>query len=274
VTYLCGAPTVLEQLIDHYQTHDVPATGDKPVRIATAASPPPEATIRTVEDELGWDILHVYGLTETGPLITTSNSPRRIESEGRFTIKTRQGHAMLGTELRVVDEDGEDVPPDDETMGEIVVRGNQVMDRYWNKPERTRDAFSGRVDGWFHTGDFATIDEREMISIKDRKKDVIISGGENISSVEVEDTLYDHPDIERVAVIGVPHEKWGETPKAIVVPAVGADLTEQGVIEFARDNLAHFKCPTVVEFVDGLPETSTGKIRKVELRESHGDPVA
>ncbi|MEA5407723.1 AMP-binding protein [Haloarculaceae archaeon H-GB2-1] len=273
VTYLCGAPTVLDRMVDHYKEHGVAATGDKPVRIATAASPPPEATIRTVEDELGWNILHVYGLTETGPLITTSNSPRRIESEGRFAIKTRQGHAMLGTELRVVDEDGEDVPPDDETMGEIVVRGNQVMDRYWNKPERTREAFSGRVDGWFHTGDFASMDDRGMIAIKDRKKDVIISGGENISSVEVEDALYDHPDIERVAVIGVSHEKWGETPKAIVVAADGADLTEEGVIEFARDNLAHFKCPTVVEFVDDLPQTSTGKIRKVELRESHGDPV-
>jgi len=273
VTYLCGAPTVLDQMIEHYGTHDIAATGDKPVRIATAASPPPETTIRTVEDELGWNILHVYGLTETGPLITTSNSPRRIESEGRFAIKTRQGHAMLGTELRVVDGDGEDVPPDDETMGEIVVRGNQVMDRYWNKPEQTREAFTDRVDGWFHTGDFATIDEHRMISIKDRKKDVIISGGENISSVEVENALYDHPGIERVAVIGVPHEKWGETPKAIVVPADGAILTEEEVIEFARDNLAHFKCPTVVEFVEGLPETTTGKIRKVELRESHGDSV-
>jgi fatty-acyl-CoA synthase len=180
---------------------------------------------------------------------------------------------MLGTKLRVVDQAGEDVPPDDETMGEIVVRGNQVMDRYWNKPERTDEAFSARVDGWFHTGDFATIDERGMISIKDRKKDVIISGGENISSVEVEDALYDHPDIQRVAVIGVPHEQWGETPKAIVVPAPGATLSEDDVIGFARDNLAHFKCPTVVEFVEDLPETSTGKIRKTELRESHADPV-
>jgi fatty-acyl-CoA synthase len=271
VTYLCGAPTVLDRLIDYYQDHDTAATGDKPVRIATAASPPPEATIRTVEDELGWTILHVYGLTETGPLITTSNSPRRIESEGRFAIKPRQGHAMLGTDLRVVDKDGEDVPRDDETMGEIVVRGNQVMDRYWNKPEQTREAFTDRVDGWFHTGDLATIDERGMVSIKDRKKDIIISGGENISTVEVENALYDHPDIERVAVIGVPHEEWGETPKAIVVSAAGADLTEEGVIEFARDTLAHFKCPTVVEFVDDLPDTSTGKIRKVELRESRGD---
>jgi fatty-acyl-CoA synthase len=180
---------------------------------------------------------------------------------------------MLGTERRVVDGRGEDVPPDDETMGEIVVRGNQVMDRYWNKPERTHEAFNDRVEGYFHTGDYATIDERGMIKIKDRKKDVIISGGENISSVEVENALYDHPDIERVAVIGVPHEEWGETPKAIVVAADGADLTAEAVIAFARDNLAHFKCPTVVEFVDALPETSTGKIRKVELREAYGDPA-
>ena len=273
VTYLCGAPTVLDRMISHYKSNDIAATGDKPVRIATAASPPPASTIRTVEDELGWNILHVYGLTETGPLITTSNSPRRIESEGRFAIKSRQGHAMLGTELRVVDEDGEDVPPNDRAMGEIIVRGNQVMDRYWNKPEQTREAFSGRVDGWFHTGDIASIDEHGMISIKDRKKDVIISGGENISSVEVEDALYAHPDIERVGVIGVPHEEWGETPKAIVVAADSADLTEDGVIQFARENLAHFKCPTIVEFVDNLPETATGKIRKVELREAHGDPA-
>jgi fatty-acyl-CoA synthase len=271
VTYLCGAPTVLDRLTDHYQTTDVAASGDKPVRIATAASPPPEATIRTVEDELGWKILHVYGLTETGPLITTSDSPRRIASEGRFAIKTRQGHAMLGTELRVVDEDGTDVPRDDETMGEIVVRGNQVMEEYWEKPEQTHEAFNDRVEGWFHTGDIATVDERGMVSIKDRKKDVIISGGENISSVEVEDALYDHPDVERVAVMGVPHEEWGETPKAVVVPAPGADLAESDVVEFARENLANYKCPTVVEFVDALPETATGKIRKVELRERHED---
>lgn len=257
-------------MIDQYQSNDIAATGDKPVRIATAASPPPEATIRTVEDELGWNILHVCGLTETGPLITTSNSPRRIESEGRFAVKTRQGHAMLGTEQRVVNEDGEDVAPDDETMSEIIVRGNQVMDRYWNKPERTREAFSSRVDGWFHTGNFATVDERGMISIKDRKTDVITSGGENISSVEVADALYDHLDIERVAVIGIPHEDWGETPNAIVVTTDGADLSEERVIEFARDNLVHFNYPTVVGFVDDLPRTSTGKIRKVELRESHG----
>jgi fatty-acyl-CoA synthase len=266
VTYLCGAPIVLDRLIDHYETADVPATGDSPVRVATAASPPPEAVIRTVEDDLGWRILHVYGLTETGPLITTSNSPRLIESEGRFAVKTRQGSAMLGTRLRVVDEDGEDVPRDDSTMGEIVVRGNQVMDRYWNKPERTERAFNDRVEGWFHTGDIATIDANGMVKIKDRKKDVIISGGENISSVEVEDALFGHPAVENVAVIGVPHEEWGETPKA-VVESSDPSLSEADLIAFARENLASYKCPTSVEFVEGLPETETGKIRKVELRE-------
>jgi fatty-acyl-CoA synthase len=270
VSYLCGAPTVLNRLRDHYEEHDVAASGDAPVRIATAASPPPAATIRTVEDDLGWRILHVYGLTETGPLVTTSNSPRRIADEGRFAIKPRQGSAMLGTKLRVVDENGDDVPRDDETMGEVVVRGNQVMDRYWNKPDRTAEAFSDRVDGWFHTGDIATIDERGMISVKDRKKDIIISGGENISSVEVEDVLYEHPGVERAAVIGVPHEEWGETPKAVVVPAESADLTEEAVIEHARANLASYKCPTRVAFADELPETATGKVRKVELRETHG----
>lgn len=269
VSYLCGAPTVLDRLVEYYGTGNVDASGANPVRIATAASPPPEATIRTVEDELGWRILHVYGLTETGPLITTSNSPRRIEREGRFAIKPRQGHSMVGTQLGVVDEDGTDVPRDDETMGEIVVRGNQVMDRYWNKPEATEEAFSERVEGWFHTGDLATIDERGMVSITDRKKDVIVTGGENVSSVEVEDTLYDHPEITRVAVVGVPHEEWGETPKAIVVPAAEAALTAEDIIEFARERLAGFKCPTIVEFVADLPETATGKIRKNELRERH-----
>jgi len=270
VSYLCGAPTVLNRLLEVSEDSDEPASGDAEVRIATAASPPPPATIRTVEDELGWRILHVYGLTETGPLITTSNSPRRIESEGRFAVKTRQGSAMLGTRLRVVDEDGETVPRDDETMGEVVVKGNQVMDRYWNKPDKTERAFSERRPGWFHTGDIATWDEHGMISIKDRKKDIIISGGENISSVEIEEVLYEHPDVEKAAVVGVPHEKWGETPKAIVVLTPSADLTESAVIEHTRANLASFKCPTEVEFVEDLPETATGKVRKVELRDRLG----
>jgi fatty-acyl-CoA synthase len=271
VSFLGGAPTVLNMLLDYYEEADVPSSGAKPVRVETAASPPPKATIKRVEDELGWRIIHAYGLTESGPLITTSNSKRKIEQGDKYDIINKPGFATLNTEIRVVDEDGEDVPLDDETKGEVVTRGNQVLDRYWNKPEKTEKAFNDRVEGWFHSGDIATMDENKMITIVDRKKDIIISGGENISSIEVQDVIYDHPDVKVAAVIGVPHDKWGETPKALVVKGEGSDLTEEELIEFTRERLAHYKCPTSVEFRDDLPQTSTGKIQKYELREEHWD---
>jgi fatty-acyl-CoA synthase len=271
VSFLGGAPTVLNMLLDYYEDadDDVPSTGAAPVRVETAASPPPKATIRRVENELGWRILHAYGLTETGPIVTTSNSKRKQQQGDKYDIINKPGFATLNTEIRVVDKDGEDVPLDDETKGEVVVRGNQVLDRYWNKPDETERAFHDRVDGWFHSGDIATMDERRMITIVDRKKDVIISGGENISSIEVQDVIYDHPDVKVAAVIGVPHEKWGETPKALVVKREGSDLTGEELIEFTRDRLAHYKCPTSVEFRDSLPQTSTGKIQKYELRKEY-----
>ncbi|GAB7021287.1 long-chain-fatty-acid--CoA ligase [Halostagnicola bangensis] len=269
VSFLGGAPTVLNMLLEYHEEADVPTSGEKPVRVETAASPPPKQTIRRTEDELGWRIIHAYGATETGPLITTSNSRRRIADGDKYDIINKPGFATLNTKIRVVDEDGEDVPTDDETKGEVVARGNQVLDRYWNKPEATERAFNDRVDDWFHTGDIATIDENKMITIVDRKKDIIISGGENISSIEVQDTIYEHPDVQVAAVIAVPHEKWGETPKALVVARDGSDLTEDELIEFTRDHLAHYKCPTRVEFRDSLPQTSTGKIQKFELREEH-----
>ncbi|WP_049917032.1 long-chain-fatty-acid--CoA ligase [Halogeometricum pallidum] len=269
VSYLGGAPTVLNMLLEYYEDADVSSTGEMPVRVETAASPPPKQTIKRTEEELGWRIMHAYGATETGPIITTSNSKRKIEAGDKYDIINKPGFATLNTEIRVVDEDGEDVPLNDATKGEVVTRGNQVLDRYWNKPEETKRAFHDRLDGWFHTGDIATIDENHMITIVDRKKDVIISGGENISSIEVQDTLYDHPDVSVAAVIGIPHEKWGETPKALIVTREGSDLTEEGVIDFCRDRLAHYKCPTVVEFRENLPQTSTGKIQKYELREEH-----
>jgi fatty-acyl-CoA synthase len=271
VSYLGGAPTVLNMLLEYHEDADVPTTGEMPVRVETAASPPPKRTIKRTEDELGWRIIHAYGATETGPLITTSNSKRKIEQGNKYDIINKPGFATLNTEIRVVDEDGEDVPLDDQTKGEVVARGNQVLDRYWNKPEQTEQAFHDRVDGWFHTGDIATMDENRMLTIVDRKKDIIISGGENISSIEVQDTIFDHPDVKVAAVIGVPHEKWGETPKALVVTREGADLTEEGLIEFCREKLAHYKCPTSVEFREELPQTSTGKIQKYELREEHWD---
>ena len=268
VSFMCGAPTVLNRLIEYKEENDPVTTGDREVRIATAGSAPPQATIETVEDEFGWRIIHIYGLTETAPIITTSNSPRRLATEGR-ELKTRQGAATLNTEIKVVDDDGNEVPRDDEIMGEVVVRGNQVMDRYLKKPDATHEAFNDRIEGWFHTGDLATWDENGMISVQDRKKDIIISGGENISSIEVEDTLYDHPDIAKAAVIPVPSEEWGETPKALVVGKQGVDISEEDIIEFARDNLAHFKAPTSVDFVEDLPETATGKVQKYQLREDY-----
>ncbi|SDX96112.1 long-chain-fatty-acid--CoA ligase [Halopenitus persicus] len=271
VSYLGGAPTVLNMLLDYYEDADVPSTGEKPVRVETAASPPPKSTIREVEDELGWRIIHAYGATETGPIVTTSNSQRKIEQGDKYDIINKPGFATLNTEILVVDQHGEPVPTDDETQGEVVVRGNQVLDRYWNKPDETHRAFHDRRDGWFHTGDIATWDDNRMLTIVDRKKDVIISGGENISTIEVQDVIYEHPDVQVAAVIGVPHEKWGETPKALVVTEEGSELAEDELIEFTRERLAHYKCPTSVEFRDSLPQTSTGKIQKYELREEFWD---
>jgi fatty-acyl-CoA synthase len=267
ISFLCGAPTVLNKLIQYFERHDgdIVTNGDNDVRIATAGSAPATATIQTVEDDFGWRIIHIYGLTETAPIITTSNSPRRLAERGR-DLKIKQGAETLCTDVRVVDEDGTDVPRDGETIGEIVVRGNQVMDRYLNKPDITEEAFSERVEGYFHTGDLATMDEDGMVSIQDRKKDIIISGGENISSIEVEDVLYDHPDVMKAAVVPVPSPEWGETPKAVIVQREGADLTQQEVIDFVKDRLANYKAPTSVDFVDDLPETATGKVQKYELR--------
>ena len=275
VSYLCGAPTVLNILADRYAAHDgeIETTGANDVRIATAGSAPPEAVIRTVEDDFGWYLKHVYGATETGPLVTTSDARRFFEdgSNARFSVKKRQGIGYLGTDVRVVDEDGNDVPHDDETLGEVVVRGNQVMDRYWNKPEQTEEAFSDRVEGYYHMGDLATVDEDGMVAIRDRKKDIIISGGENISSIELEDTLYEHDAVSDVAVIPAPSDEWGETPKAFVVPNSGdpdnPGVTAEDLRTFTREQLATYKVVRRVEFVEELPTTATGKVQKYELRE-------
>ncbi|MFC6725238.1 long-chain-fatty-acid--CoA ligase [Halobium palmae] len=273
VSYLCAAPTVLNRLMDYHHEHDPVTTGENPVRVATAGAAPPEATIRTVEDEFGWYLKHVYGATETGPLVTTSDFRRLFDqkSPDRFAVKKRQGFGYLGTEVRVVDEDGEDVPRDDETVGEIVVRGNQVMDGYWEKPEATEEAFNDRVEGYYHMGDLAVVDADGTISIQDRKKDIIISGGENISSIELEDVLFEHDAVGDVAVIPAPSDEWGETPKAYVVPANGdvdaPGVTAEELVQFCRDNAASYKVPKAVEFVKSLPTTATGKVQKYELRQ-------
>ena len=179
-------------------------------------------------------------------------------------MKARQGVAsILAAEMRVVDSNMHDVPRDGKTMGEIVMRGNITMKGYFNDPAGTAKAFE---EGWFHSADLAVMDPDGYVAIRDRAKDIIISGGENISTVEVENTIYKHPDVLEVAVVAVPHEKWGEVPKAFVGLKPGKTLREQDITEFCRENLARFKCPKVVEFCE-LPKTSTGKIKKFELRE-------
>ena len=277
VSFLCCAPTVLSMLDEYYEENDVSTEGDNPMRVTAAGAAPPESVIRTVEETFGWHFRQLYGATETGPLIGTSATRRLIDedSEERFGLKKRQGIAPLATEIEVVDDDGNEVPWDDESIGEILVRGNQIMEGYWEKPEETEEAFNDKREGWFHTGDLAVVNEKGMLSIQDREKDIIISGGENISSIELEDTLFDHEAVGDVAVIPSPSEKWGETPKAFVVPSnddpQNPPVTEEELTEFTRDRLAGYKVVHRVEFVKSLPKTATGKVQKYELQEQEWD---
>ncbi|RZV08502.1 fatty-acyl-CoA synthase [Natrinema hispanicum] len=277
VSFLCCAPTVLSMLDEYYEENDVSTEGDNPMRVTAAGAAPPESVIRTVEETFGWHFRQLYGATETGPLIGTSATRRLIDedSEERFGLKKRQGIAPLATEIEVVDDDGNEVPWDDESIGEILVRGNQIMEGYWEKPEETDEAFNDKREGWFHTGDLAVVNEKGMLSIQDREKDIIISGGENISSIELEDTLFDHEAVADVAVIPSPSEKWGETPKAFVVPSnddpQNPPVSEDELTEFTRERLAGYKVVHRVEFVNSLPKTATGKIQKYELQEQEWD---
>ena len=264
-TMLCAAPTVLIALASASpeQRGEVPPG----VRVLTAGAPPAAATIQRVEGEFGWELTHVYGLTETAPFITVCE-PRPehagLSPEDRSVVKARQGVELITSgELRVVDEEDNPVPRDAQTLGEIVVRGNVVMAGYYNDPDATAQAMRG---GWFHSGDAAVVHPDGYVEIRDRFKDVIISGGENISSVEVEGVLMRHPAIQEVAVVGLPDPKWGETPHAFVVLAPDATLTEPALVEYARDRMARFKVPHKVEFVAELPKTATGKIQKYVLR--------
>jgi acyl-CoA synthetase (AMP-forming)/AMP-acid ligase II len=262
---MCAAPTVLISLAN------APAEvrGEVPagVRVVTAGAPPAAATIERLEGEFGWVITQVYGLTETAPFITVcAPLPEHDELSpaDRAVIKARTGVELLTSgELRVVDEKGIDVPADGQSLGEIVVRGNVVMAGYYQDPEATERAMG---DGWFHTGDAAVLHPDGYVEIRDRIKDVIISGGENISSIEVEGVLLRHPAVAEAAIVGLPHDKWGETPHAFVVLRDGEQASEQEIIDFARARLAHFKAPRGVSFVPELPKTATGKIQKFVLR--------
>jgi fatty-acyl-CoA synthase len=265
VSMLCAAPTVLISIANGPLA--LTREARRGVRILTAGAPPAAATIERIEGELGWVITQAYGLTETSPFITICEP--RPEHEGlagaeRSAVKACQGVELLTSgELRVVDEDGREVPHNGETQGEIVVRGNVVMKGYYEDPEATATAMRG---GWFHTGDAAVVHENGFAEIRDRLKDVIISGGENISSVEVEGVLLRHPAVQEVAIVGLPHERWGEAPQAFVVLKAGATATEAELREFARANLAHFKAPQGVTFLKELPKTATGKVQKYVLR--------
>jgi fatty-acyl-CoA synthase len=265
VTMMCAAPTVLISLAGAQE--DVRGSVPKGIRVLTAGAPPAAATIGRVEGEFGWDILHVYGLTETAPFITVCE-PRpehlRLSANERAVLKARQGVELITSgELTVVDDEGTEVPWDGQTMGEIVVRGNVVMEGYYNDPEATARAFEG---GWFHSGDGAVIHPDGFVEVRDRIKDVIISGGENISSVEVEGVLLRHPAVQEAAVVGLADERWGEAPHAFVILKPGATATADELRQFTRERLAHFKAPHTVTFVAELPKTATGKIQKYVLR--------
>ena len=254
VTLLCGAPAVIAAVLDAAAdwNGDIPGAGT--MRIVVAGAPPPTRTIERVETELGWEFIQIYGLTETAPLVTMNRCRAEWDDRTpaeRAVLLSRAGAPALGVTLAT--------SPD----GELLTRTNHVLKSYWDQPEATAEALA---DGWFHTGDGAVIDEQNYASITDRKKDVIISGGENVSSIEVEDVLFSHPSVAEVAVIGVPDDKWGETIKALVVLAQGETVEEQALIDHCRDQLAHFKCPTSVEFRDELARTATGKLQKFKLR--------
>ncbi len=266
VGHFCGAPIVLNIVAN--ASEDERRDFDHPVKVMTAAAPPPAATLQRMA-KAGFDVTHVYGLTETyGPAVICAWQPEwdDLDIEEQTRLKGRQGvryHVLEG--LDVMDpETMVAVPRDGETMGEIMFRGNIVMKGYLKNPSASDEAFAG---GWFHSGDLAVMQADGYIKIQDRSKDVIISGGENISSIEVEDALYNHPAVAAAAVVARPDEKWGETPCAFIELKAGiTDIGEQEIIDFCRANMARFKCPKTVIFED-LPKTSTGKIQKFLLRD-------
>ena len=260
VTLACMAPAVLQRLLD-YPDRAKHTIRTRP-RLVVAGAPPPAAFIERLETELGWEFIEIYGLTETAPLLTVSQPDFNTRADD-WSRRSRAGVPAIGVELVLLDDADALVPKDGQSVGEVCARTNVVMAGYWEQPDETAEAIRG---GYFHTGDLAVWDETGSIHIVDRKKDVIISGGENISSPEIEDALYQHPAVLECAVIGVPHEKWGETPLALVVLRPGHSASEGDLIDFCRGRLAHFKCPTSVRFTDALPRTATGKLQKFRLR--------
>lgn len=252
ITLLCGAPAVANTVLDAAAT-GLPTSRDK-VRMVVAGAPPPTKTIERISTELGWEFIQIYGLTETSPLLTMNRMRSEwdaLSSHDRASKLGAAGAPALGVQVTV------------DAEGEVLARGNTVMNGYWNQPEETGKAI---VDGWFHTGDGGSVGENNFITIADRKKDVIISGGENVSSIEVEDALFSHPDVAEVAVIGIPDEKWGELVLGLVVKSAGSSLTEDELIAYVKTKLAGYKCPKRIEFREELARTATGKLQKFKLR--------
>ena len=261
VTLMCGAPAVAAAVLDAASSWAGPVPGAGRTRIVVAGAPPPTRTIERIETELGWEFIQIYGLTETCPVLTMNRGRAEwdhLSPAERARKLSRQGAPALGVAM--------DLGPD----GEFLARSNHVLEGYWEQPEATAAAI---VDGWFHTGDGGYADDEGYYAITDRKKDVIISGGENVSSIEVEDALFSHPAVAEVAVIGVPDPKWGETVKALVVVAPGAEATERELIDHCRERIAHYKCPTSVELRSELARTATGKLQKFKLRAPYWEGV-
>ena len=262
VTNYNGAPTVQLLIINHQRAHRV----EPPVTALVAAAPPSPTLLARME-ELNFRVVHVYGLTETyGPITVSPEQEtwRELPPEQRAKLLARQGQAYISADLvRVVDDEMNDIAQDGETMGEVVMRGNNVMSGYFEDEEATSAAFRG---GWFHSGDLAVWHPDGTIELRDRGKDVIISGGENISSIEVEQAIVAHPAVLECAVVAMPHDHWGERPKAFVTLKDGAAADAEEISAFCRDRLAHYKCPDAIEF-GPLPKTSTGKVQKFRLRE-------
>jgi fatty-acyl-CoA synthase len=261
LTLLCGAPAVVAMILEAANKRREAGTavpgGNRATRMVVAGAPPPTKTIERIETELGWEFIQIYGLTETSPLLVMNRARPEwdeLSPADRAQMLGRAGQPTIGVRITT------------DSEGEVLARSNHVFAGYWEQPKETGEAL---VDGWFHTGDGGMIDEEGYVVIADRKKDVIITGGENVSSIEVEDCLFQHPDVAEVAVIGVPDERWGETIKALVLLRPGATADEQTLIDHCRSRLAHFKCPTSVEFRDELARTATGKLQKFKLREPY-----
>jgi acyl-CoA synthetase (AMP-forming)/AMP-acid ligase II len=254
VTLLCGAPAVVAAVLDAAKKWSGEIPGKGRVRIIVAGAPPPTATIERVETELSWEFIQLYGLTETAPLLTINRT--RAEWDGLSATERAQRLGRAGVPTVGVRMHRSD-------SGELLAQSNHVLQAYWQNPEASAEALEG---GWFHTGDGGELDDEGYYAITDRKKDVIISGGENVSSIEVEDCLFSHEDVVEVAVIGVPDEQWGETVKALVVLAPGGEEDEGALIDHCRERMAHYKCPTSVEFRRELARTATGKLQKFKLR--------